>query len=338
MGRGVQGTSVRAAPAAAAAWDAAEWSTQFDVAVNTLNHGRIHTLRQEVFTSTLAIIRQRHYEVDGAAVRLENFNEQQGTRFYAGTESDALCVPLHMRGQFTTSITVVNSDCLEAARDLMDKHADGSVVAVLNMANRHTPGGGVLRGAGAQEENIFRRSTLLCSLYPLARFAGEYKDIVPPSAEGPKYPIEHRSGGIYSPPTQVFRESEAKGYALLPSPFSVAFLTVPAIMWEDRPLPLSNDRKRAMLLKIRAIFRIAAAHGHLDLVLSAFGCGAFGNPPKDVAALFHAALREPEFVGVFRRVEFAILDDHNAMKQHNLEGNLVPFQTQFACQDATLPP
>ena len=46
-----------------------------------------------------------------------------------------------------------------------------------------------------------------------------------------------------------------------------------------------------MRLQIHLILEAANA-AHCDaLVLSAFGCGAFGNPPWTVAALFHEAFR-----------------------------------------------
>ena len=98
-----------------------------------------------------------------------------------------------------------------------------------------------------------------------------------------------------------------------------------------RPSPVG-----AIACQIRAIFRFGAHNGHDGLVLSAFGCGAFCNPPHHVARLFAEALSEPaealsepEFSGVFRAVTFAILDDHNAQRPHNARGNLGPFQEAF---------
>ena len=52
----------------------------------------------------------------------------------------------------------------------------------------------------------------------------------------------------------------------------------------------------------------ALAHGHTCLVLGAFGCGAFGNPPEDVAAAFARVARSPEFRGSFSLLAFAIVD------------------------------
>lgn len=53
--------------------------------------------------------------------------------------------------------------------------------------------------------------------------------------------------------------------------------------------------KDIMKYKIRLMLRIAAKHGHRSLVLGALGCGAFHNPPKDVAKAFLEVFKEPEF-------------------------------------------
>ncbi len=54
------------------------------------------------------------------------------------------------------TVEVIEQDCLEAAYELEQK--TGKICVVLNMANADQPGGFYLGGAGAQEENIFRRT------------------------------------------------------------------------------------------------------------------------------------------------------------------------------------
>ena len=52
---------------------------------------------------------------------------------------------------------------------------------------------------------------------------------------------------------------------------------------------------------------IARAYGYTELILGAWGCGAFGNNPQRTASDFRNAL-EGEFAGVFSEVVFAITD------------------------------
>jgi uncharacterized protein (TIGR02452 family) len=64
-------------------------------------------------------------------------------------------------------------------------------------------------------------------------------------------------------------------------------------------------------------------------VLGAFGCGAFRNPPRHMAELFKEVFQEREFQNRFPFVIFAILSDHNSWKEHNPEGNVLPFTSVF---------
>ena len=86
-----------------------------------------------------------------------------------------------------------------------------------------------------------------------------------------------------------------------------------------------EDSRDIMKVKAAAVIQ-AAADARCDVVvLSAFGCGAFGNPPHSVAALFHEAVQ----CSVIRMAVFCILDDHNAFRKHNPRGNFEPFKEVF---------
>ena len=77
-----------------------------------------------------------------------------------------------------------------------------------------------------------------------------------------------------------------------------------------------------MRTKVQTILEAAAHAGCDAAVLSAFGCGAYGNPPGEVAALFREALaRSP-----LAEVAFCITEDHNSGGRHIPAGNLAPFQ------------
>ena len=58
------------------------------------------------------------------------------------------------------------------------------------------------------------------------------------------------------------------------------------------------------------------------MVLSAWCCGAFRTPPLHQAYLFKQVFEEKEFVSKFKVIVFAILNDHNAHRFHNPQGNL----------------
>ena len=52
----------------------------------------------------------------------------------------------------------------------------------------------------------------------------------------------------------------------------------------------------------------------MHLVVSAWGCGAFGLPPADVARMFREELR----FSTLASVTFAIVEDHNTTGRHVL--------------------
>lgn len=223
-----------------------------------------------------------------------------------------------------TIVKVENIDCLLAAQRLLE---EGYHPAVLNMASRQNPGGGVQTGAGAQEENLFRRSNLFQSLFQFASFAEKFGL----RKSKYQYPLDRNFGGVYTPDATVFRGTEQDGYPLLDRPYPMSFIAVPGI---NRPALESPERIVPELVepvknKIRTIFRIGLLHGHDSLILGALGCGAFRNPPSHIARLFHEVMEEPEFKNKFRLLLFAILDDHNAKLKHNPDGNYLPFVREF---------
>lgn len=182
-------------------------------------------------------------------------------------------------------IYVEEIDTLQKAKEL------GPGCVILNMASSFKPGGGVLKGATAQEEDICRRSNLYPSLL-------QYKD---------RYPIP-KFGGIYTKGIQVFR-SVGK-YNLLHEPFFCSCISFPGIKLDD-PGNIGNEEKFMITLrgKIRGILRIAVLKKHGKLVLGALGCGAYKNPPDLVAKAFKEVIEEKEFEKRFEEICFAILPD-----------------------------
>lgn len=74
----------------------------------------------------------------------------------------------------------------------------------------------------------------------------------------------------------------------------------------------SSVEEAYMINKVRTILRAAYENGQTHLALGALGCGAFHNPPKQIAHIFKMVLEELEFRGIFHYVYFAIINDHNS--------------------------
>lgn len=276
-----------------------------------------HAKNMAVFEETMQICREEFYVTpSGARVSLPTLREvADASVFYR----DVPAVDSIPRAE-TSEIDAVNADCIDVARQLVE---EGYRPILLNMANRHVPGGGVLNGARAQEETLFRRSNLCVSLYRYSRYEARVLGV---RAARERYPMDPNTGGIYSGRTLFFRAGVNDGYALLERPFSCAVVSVAAL---NGPKLDANGRlvewaANATRRKIRTMLRIGLLHGHDAIVLGAWGCGAFRNPPEHMAELFHETLHEPEFAGKFRRVRFAIIEDHNT--RHS---NFTPFANVF---------
>ena len=108
----------------------------------------LHSLRQDIYGETIRIVRQGSYTTEtGKPVSLPDpAAMMSGSQLYSAVGK----LNLPERSE-PTVVEVWDSDSLLAGKRLID---EGFRPAVLNFANRQRPGGGVLGGAGAQEENI----------------------------------------------------------------------------------------------------------------------------------------------------------------------------------------
>jgi len=300
-------------------FDHITWKKQFENA-SAVKTG-FKELRIKIFKDTVKFVQNGGYYTDDKFINIPNDLPDNMSEYF--NAPDRLVNNIN----YQTKYSVINADCLETAEVLIKT---GLNPCVLNLASRQNPGGGVIDGAGAQEENLFRRSNLFLSLYQYAQYASEYgikKNVN-------SYPLDRNTGGIYSANITVFRGSEKNGYCLLKKPYIVSFVSVPAI---NRPdlikkngnLYITDNLIEPTKEKIRTILRIAGKYKHDSLVLGAFGCGAFANPPNHVAELFKEVFLEKEFVSVYKFVVFSIFEDHNSNKEHNPDGNVLPFLKVF---------
>lgn len=308
-------------------WNSQIWLSGMYKASITRGGDAKRALLTKVFTHNLDIFRDGAYRTENGRVV---------TLPVSGAfveNSQMFSAPIQLPAEYIkadTQLSVLNVDCIIATRDLVEQ---GFNPAVLNMASLYHPGGGVLQGSGAQEEELCRRSTLAISLYQFSLPGGRYGDLadmVGVKRRAERYPMDNTYGGIYSPGITFFRGTQDQGYVLQEETFQAAVISVASLNYNPKHghntldngnIPESD--KPVLKEKIRTILRIGALKGHDSLVLGALGCGAFCTPPAQMARLFHEVLTETEFQGRFRKIVFAIIDSASS-------NNYKPFLKEFS--------
>lgn len=218
---------------------------------------------------------------------------QAGTRLYLpGFEA---LMPVEKRE--IPAISVMEDTTFHCAQGFLGE----GKIAVLNFANAYTPGGGVAHGAMAQEECLCRSSNLYQGLTLRYLMRNYYK-------------YNARNVGdlgtdavIYHPGVTVIKSDDALP-APLEQPFCVDVLTCAApYVNPDRKRPVPPDElAEAFGKRVKNILEVAAANDVDVLILGAFGCGAFNNPPEMAAGCFRDYLVDQGYGRYFKRVVFAI--------------------------------
>lgn len=161
-------------------------------------------------------------------------------------------------------------------------------MAALNFASYTTPGGGFLAGAMAQEEALCHDSNLYNVLSKFPEFYKENKADLNNEL--------YTNKALYTP--GVVFESEGKiatcDIITCASPNKTAALLKGAKV---------SENSKALSDRIKFILQIAAMNKVKTLILGAWGCGVFGQDPREVATLFKKHLIN--FRG-FSEVIFAI--------------------------------
>lgn len=197
-----------------------------------------------------------------------------------------------------TKITVTPYRSFEAARRLHREFPDKRI-AVMSFANAFHTGGGVTKGASAQEESLCRESTLYPLIYRRSLRDTFYKH------HWDLNTLKASDSLIYTEGVIICKTDEDLPKRLPKSEWvSVDVITIAAphikedMTMQDAEL-FGYHVKRAIHM-----LTVAASRKADILVLGAFGCGAFKNNPVVVAKAYKTALSV--FPKVFDRIEFAI--------------------------------
>ena len=230
----------------------------------------------------------------------------KGTRFYREEDMPTFSAPRYEK----TTVSVYISRTLETAM-FYHRNCPELRIAAHNFASATNPGGGVRKGSRAQEEALCRCSTLLPVLETeenKKRFYDFHRQ---------RHDVRYTDACLYTPDVVVFKTDDDLPSLMPEDKWTlVDILTCAApnlrampnnVMnpGKDKPIKMNHDdlfelhQKRA-----RHLLAIAAENKADVLILGAFGCGAFQNPPELVAEAYHDLL--PEFEGMFKEIVFSI--------------------------------
>lgn len=206
---------------------------------------------------------------------------------------------LYRPGPHENYTIFANQDALTVASWMASRlHSPGAMYLnplfdrplVLVFGNGENPGA-FLNGGRSQEDFICRSS----ALFACQRESTFYNI-------NKRYPPGHFSDtAIYSPQVPFFRAPNGQ---TLDQPLQLDLLTCAA----PNAAAIGHQLATALMQKrVYSMLYIAAAKGHENLVLGAWGCGHNGLHPKIVAHIFREALNG-EFRGQFNVITFAISD------------------------------
>lgn len=185
-------------------------------------------------------------------------------------------------------------------------------VVVHNFASASNPGGGVVRGARAQEECLCRCSNLYFCLNTPKMWDGFYQ---PHRNAG--NPI-HNDDLIYTPDIVVFKTDTASPVLMEESDwYRVDVITCAAPNLRERPSNAYNtgdgdtsiklsfkEQKTLHEKRLRRILDAVVMNENEVVILGAFGCGAFANIPEAAAEAAKNVVEEYRYA--FKTIEFAV--------------------------------
>lgn len=196
---------------------------------------------------------------------------------------------------------------------------------VLNFASATNPDGGVQWGANAQEECLCRCSTLYANLTTQETWKPFYE------AHRKQNDPLYNDDCIYTPEVVVFKTDTREPELMHPEDWwkaNVITCAAPNLRPDQdgnmRVHINSQELYDLHVKRMRRILNIAAKNENTVVILGAYGCGAFRNPPEIVASAMRQVIEE--FRYHFRVIEFAVYcsprDEQNYQVFQQILGNL----------------
>lgn len=265
----------------------------------------------EVFKETMQMNNEHPALKKAIYNSIENTKIEVGKKGYTATRTYNEDTQQEM---FEVSDMTTIEAAIKLDKDLRDVRKNYRI-GILNFASAVRAGGGVDKGANAQEESICRSSTL----YPVLTSDKAHEEYY--SKNRLCATRQYEDICIYSPDIIIFKD-DINDYKLLPENEWVKtdVITCPAPNLRkdkngefnendiEQPVPqLSRDEiKKIFDERISLIIFTAAKYKITHLILGAFGCGAFRNDPDIVSDSFYDVLINRWMVSFFDKVMFAI--------------------------------
>lgn len=203
-----------------------------------------------------------------------------------------------------TSIAV---EPLDSVSSIM-KHANDCKgrMAILNFSSYKNPGGMFINGSRAQEECLCHESFLY---NVLSQFTEQFYDW----NNQHKNKALYMNRGMYSPGIVFCKDGDCVSC-------DVITCAAPNKSAAQRYQKVSDkENTECLRSRIRFVLDIARENQVNTLILGAYGCGVFGQDPREVADIFKECLQTTH--KCFERVIFAIPEGR--------DGNLEVFNSQF---------
>lgn len=228
---------------------------------------------------------------------VENENIETSSNSYKFGVNQFFKMGYHPSGSVKESPVEIIVDGIDTVSAIVKYEKFDNRVCVLNMASSRKAGGGVINGSRAQEECLFRCSnlfeTVLQEEYPLLE-----------------------DDAIYTQTATFFKD---KDYNLMEEVVSDV-ITIPAInlnkkMKDGQDVYSDEEYRRETRRRIIAMLSEARENLVDVLILGAWGCGVFGNNPKDMATMFKEVMEERDgfYSKWFDKIVFAVINDHNSV-------------------------
>ena len=206
------------------------------------------------------------------------------------------------------NIIITPDRTLEAVYKYYVLNDNKGKIGVLNFASAKHPGGGVWNGARAQEESLCRASTLYSCLNTKYLKENYYSYHINEKSE-------YSDRIIYIPNILVFKSDDNDFCQILDEKNWYNIDVISCAAHNQKAYKVEYEKlKEKNYNKIKAIIECAVENNIDNLILGAFGCGAFANDPKLVSKTFKKILIDENYYKYFGNVHFAIFTTLNEKK------------------------